>query len=374
MNKIMKGMLICSLLLIIFTMSTSVVSAKKVKVISKKTDITKIKADRYYKNIYIGEHYKGRLRDINTVYLKKVTVSKNNKKYKSVKGVVFSKNGKTLLLYPKDKRGNYKIPSTVKIIAAKSFRGYKGKKISIPSTVKYIKSYAFGESSLEEVKIPKSISVIKEKTFFRCKSLKKVSIPKKTTKIERRAFRECSVLTKINLNSVKNIENYAFKGCSKLKDIDLLNVKKIGSEAFWKTGITEVSVKDDMKILSAAFPFEATVKYNCDFAKIKPILPGGKAWNTIFGADGYETEIIITNIIETDKFEMREEVNKPIMSEQMLYKIDERIKSAGDITYYPIIRRRIRGYKVLNGNKIYTEWSNYFKGYYEIDGNGKAAI
>ena len=71
--------------------------------------------------------------------LKKVVVSKENKYYKSVNGVLYNKKGTELVHYPAKKSGStYKIPSSVKYVDCVAFIGNKNiKKIILGKNVKH---------------------------------------------------------------------------------------------------------------------------------------------------------------------------------------------------------------------------------------------
>lgn len=150
---------------------------------------------------------------------KKIKVDKKNKKYKSKNGVVFSKNGKTLVCYPANK---------------------KGSTYAIPKGVKTIGSYAFSDTSgwvsnkyLKKVIMPDSVTTIKEEAFCCVKNLRTVRFSKKLKKVENSAFSHCS-LTSLELpNSLTYIGISAFD-CEHIKGTITIpkNVKTIKTDAF----------------------------------------------------------------------------------------------------------------------------------------------
>lgn len=81
-------------------------------------------------------------------YLKRIEVSPKNQKFKSIDGVLFSKNGEILIYYPPFMNGSsYEIPYGVSIIEIlPSMYCYSLQSIIIPGTVKCIKKYAFGNN------------------------------------------------------------------------------------------------------------------------------------------------------------------------------------------------------------------------------------
>ncbi len=103
--------------------------------------------------------------------LKAFSVAAGNTCYKSVRGLLLSKDGKTLVAVP----GGLK-------------------RVAIPSGVQCIGNEAFFEcEQLESVTIPDSVTRIKEGAFWRCRRLKDVQIPASVTSIGDRVFLECGI-------------------------------------------------------------------------------------------------------------------------------------------------------------------------------------
>lgn len=151
--------------------------------------------------------------------VRKIQVEKKNKKYKSKNGVLFSKDGKTLICYPVKKKGStYKIPKGVKTIGKNAFSGCLG-----PEENPYLKKLI----------MPDSVTVIKEEAFLGVKKLKTVRFSKSLKKIERNAFMRCP-LTSLKLpSSLMYLEAGAFD-CHKMKGTITVpkNVKEMGWGAF----------------------------------------------------------------------------------------------------------------------------------------------
>jgi hypothetical protein len=122
--------------------------------------------------------------------LKELNVSKNNKVYSSINGVLFNKAKTKLIAYPSNIQSkSYTVPKSVKTIGKSAFVGnwsylekvtlQKGittiednafndtrlKSINIPSTVKTIGNYAFANTLFNKIKIPKSVTKIGEGAF-----------------------------------------------------------------------------------------------------------------------------------------------------------------------------------------------------------------
>ena len=142
----------------------------------------------------------------------KIQVDKNNKKYKSKNGVLFSKNGKTLVCYPEHgKKSVYKIPKGVKTIGSCAFADNK---------------------NLKKVIMPNSVTVVKREAFSGAEKLNMVGFSKNLKRIEEDAF--ICYLTSLKLpNSLVVIEKFAFN-CDDIKGTIVVpkNVKEIGYHAF----------------------------------------------------------------------------------------------------------------------------------------------
>lgn len=87
--------------------------------------------------------------------LKEVTVPEENEYYKNVDGVLYTKNGKGIVLYPPKKDGT-------------SFE--------IPDDVEYIQSYSFHGSNLQTLIIPASVTEIYEMPFVHSSGLLNINV------------------------------------------------------------------------------------------------------------------------------------------------------------------------------------------------------
>ena len=109
--------------------------------------------------------------------LESIEVASENVNYKSKAGVLFSKDGSTLVSFPSGKSGAYNIPDGVTDIAMRAFFACSGlTSLSIPDSVTNVASYVFykcselkllyvpsdweGTSMLSEADIPSSCTVI----------------------------------------------------------------------------------------------------------------------------------------------------------------------------------------------------------------------
>lgn len=84
-----------------------------------------------------------------SVELESITVEKGNKKYASVKGVLFDKKKTTLIQCPTRKSGSFTIPSTTKKIESGAFFGCDLTRLTVPKSVKTIGSETFTWASMD---------------------------------------------------------------------------------------------------------------------------------------------------------------------------------------------------------------------------------
>jgi len=78
--------------------------------------------------------------------IKSIVVSKQNQHFKGIDGVLFSKDGFKLLLYPPQREPSvYYLPDGVEIIADSAFSGNQHiNKLVLPHGVRVISEFAFG--------------------------------------------------------------------------------------------------------------------------------------------------------------------------------------------------------------------------------------
>ena len=132
--------------------------------------------------------------------LTEIKVASGNAKYKSVDGILFSADGKTLVKYPAGKDAtSYAIPAGVTKIGDYAFSDCAAlTNITIPESVTSIKESAFLRcNGLTEITIPEGITSIVEQTFYACNNLAKITLPTGITKIAYMAFYSCDALTDV---------------------------------------------------------------------------------------------------------------------------------------------------------------------------------
>ncbi len=146
--------------------------------------------------------------------LKRIDVSSSNSAYTSQDGVLFTKDGKTLLCFPGGKAETYSIPDSVTSIDYAFAGCFSLASVTIPDSVTRIGQWAFSDCiGLTSVIIPNSVTSIGEEVFYNCSSLKRVAIPDSVTSIGNSAF------SKSGLQAL--YVPLAWEGADKLKNAGL---------------------------------------------------------------------------------------------------------------------------------------------------------
>ncbi len=168
--------------------------------------------------------------------LTSIDVDAANLSFSSGNGVLFDKNGQTLVTFPGGISGDYSIPENVISIGDFAFESCTGlTNVAIPSSVTSIGRYSFSScTSLISVAIPNSVTSIGHSAFSDCTGLTSVSIPDSVTSIGDGAFLNCASLTFVSIpNSVTSIGILAFGNCASLTSVFIPDsVTSIGVSAF----------------------------------------------------------------------------------------------------------------------------------------------
>ena len=172
-------------------------------------------------------------------------------------GVLFSKDGTTLIAYPGGSavRDEYTVPATVTAIEYGAFVGCPIKKLTIDNNVKTeLPGWSFNAGVLEELDVNCPFG---NSTFARITTLKKVTLGDSITEIPQMAFLDCKGLQTVNIPSgLTKISTQAFFGCSSLRNVTLpASLTEIGYQAFRDCdALTSITFPDSLtKIGDSAF-------------------------------------------------------------------------------------------------------------------------
>lgn len=209
--------------------------------------------------------------------LKKITVDLSNPNYRSVNGVLYSKDMTKLYAYPSGKQNTvFIMPSTVdafynafggfyitpvnilgmtfdifeqnNFIPSGSSSDEQGgsmlnksskfasnlKNIVISDRVSEIVDIAFYNTGIESVFISKSVTNIGKKAFWHCTDLTTVGFDRNSSfkSLPEECFKDCTSLKNITFGRINYLESLVFGNCSALERVDLTNVMAIESTAF----------------------------------------------------------------------------------------------------------------------------------------------
>ena len=125
--------------------------------------------------------------------LQRINVAESNKFYKTIDGVLYTKDLKTIICYPEGKEnGSFVIPLGVTSIGDRAFTDCK---------------------NLQEITLPSGLTSIGNSAFESCKNLCKITLPSSVTSIGDFAFRDCRYLQEITIpSSVTSIGDNIFGG------------------------------------------------------------------------------------------------------------------------------------------------------------------
>ena len=149
--------------------------------------------------------------------LESIEVDEDNPVFKSVNGVLFSKDGTRFYGYPAGLRAeSYSVPEGVTWIGSDAF-GFNEYLVSVelPETVNTLFAAFRNCTKLEKVNLPAGLSYIHEGTFWECSNLKSIEIPSEVKEVGHQVFWNCSSLKTIDFpENITRIGGFVFYGCN----------------------------------------------------------------------------------------------------------------------------------------------------------------
>ncbi len=152
--------------------------------------------------------------------LEKIVVSDENTAYKSVDGILYDKEMKTLIRVPYMKKcTKLVIPEGVETIGNNATRYVTLESIVIPSSVKTIDSYGLSFRGAKNLVIPGSVETLEWDAIYWCEGLEKIEIKKgKLKSLDFDDIHACKELkTVIIPENVEHIDS--FNSCDSLEEI-----------------------------------------------------------------------------------------------------------------------------------------------------------
>ncbi len=153
-------------------------------------------------------------------YLHAYRVAEGNEVYTQIDGVLFSKDGTTLVSVPRGYKGIYIVPDSVTEVEGSAFAGCHGlMEVILPEGITEIKSNTFSDcTSLLRVNLPESVRKIRAGAFENCISLEKIVLPEGLTTLETDAFSGSGLKSATIPDSVVKYGG-AFQLCNRLETL-----------------------------------------------------------------------------------------------------------------------------------------------------------
>lgn len=130
--------------------------------------------------------------------LRKITVSAENAFYRDIDGVLFTKDGETLLTYPNARGEEYTMPGTTLHVESKAFYFESGiRKVTCSDSLVDICRGAFSGSSIESIDLGNHLETVGEYAFNECRDLTEIKLPASTCIVSEGAFLNCSGLAEV---------------------------------------------------------------------------------------------------------------------------------------------------------------------------------
>lgn len=113
-----------------------------------------------------------------------ITVDSDNQTYKSKENIIYTKDGKTLVLAGGG-LNSVNLPNDLTTIGAAAFRGCESlTNIILPQSLKMIQGNAFENSGLTSIHLPANLTTMSENVFSDCKNLASLTVASGNTKFK----------------------------------------------------------------------------------------------------------------------------------------------------------------------------------------------
>ncbi|MFI3165920.1 MAG: leucine-rich repeat protein [Bacillota bacterium] len=238
----------------------------------------------------------------NCTNLQFIEVDENNPYYQSIDGVLYSKEGTSLLCYPVGKIDDeFIINDNVETIGYSAFSNSVNlKSVQVSESIKNIENSAFNNCiNLESINIPAGLESMGTWVFGECTSLKTVVLPESTKIIEADTFYNCTSLENIVIpEEVTSIDGGAFYGCTSIDSIVIPEgVTSIGNSAFaYCTSLETIEIPEGVESLEGTF-------CNCTSLKSVSIPDSVTSIGQAFqGCESLESIVIPAGVTSLDSF------------------------------------------------------------------------
>lgn len=130
--------------------------------------------------------------------------------YKSVDGVIYSKDGRILFSFPSARTGHYDILPGTEIIAQRAFMDSMIESVTCPDSLRYIMNEVFSHSCLKTVELNEGLLTIGDEAFSRS-SVTDITLPDSLAHVGNYAFNTPSLKSiRLNSQAVNIIHSFNF--------------------------------------------------------------------------------------------------------------------------------------------------------------------
>lgn len=164
--------------------------------------------------------------------LKGIYVDQENTIYKDIDGVLFSKDGKSLIQFPAVYAESYSIPQGTETIDQGSFSCSSLRSLYMPDSVLSIELDAMKSCALERIRFSLNLLSIENMAFQNCSNLKSLQLPPSLKTIHDEAFANCASLVYVDIPGDTVLYAYAFAECSNLQEVIMTGQVSIGYLCF----------------------------------------------------------------------------------------------------------------------------------------------
>ena len=167
--------------------------------------------------------------------LENISVEPANPWFSELDGMLMSKDGKTLLVYPAGRRDTtFTVPDSVTALGDRALSNGYLVSVNLAPGITYLPDYLFsGCGRLEKVQLPIDLRKIGSHVFVYCDKLAEITIPARVTGIGFGCFANCESLTKITfLGHAPSFNGSAFYGAA-------LDVYYPGQKTTWTEDVLQ---------------------------------------------------------------------------------------------------------------------------------------
>lgn len=183
--------------------------------------------------------------------LEAIEAAEDNPAFCSVDGVLFSRDGMTLVRYPGLRADrDYAVPEGVTAVERGAFSGCHIGTLVLPGSLRYLEPGAFSGGWYDTVRLGEGIIAVGEECFRDCR-IRCLELPASLERIEDAAFAGLEGLTALHCpDSAVALGSCLFRG-SRLEDVDWWCWSTIPSGTFLNSRLGRITVPEGVEVIGA---------------------------------------------------------------------------------------------------------------------------